>query len=74
MNLNRAFVDGRDIVIVPHDVETIVERLSWYRDHPEALRDLARNGRKQAVRVYGFEAQIAPRLALLQKEIAAARR
>lgn len=73
LNLNRAFEDGRDLVIVPHNVDAIVEKLSWYRSHPHALRELARKGRSQAVQVYSHEAQIAPRLAILNREIAASK-
>ncbi|MCK0206465.1 glycosyltransferase [Starkeya koreensis] len=69
LNLNCAFVDGRDIVIVPYDVDAIVEKLSWYREHPHELAELARNGRKQAARAYSFEAQLAPRLAVLRNQI-----
>ncbi|QFR34840.1 glycosyltransferase [Ancylobacter sp. TS-1] len=71
LNLNCAFVDGQDMVIVPHEIEAIVDRLSWYREHPDALRALGSNGRARAAQVYGFEAQLAPRLALLQQEIIA---
>ncbi|MDQ0346231.1 glycosyltransferase [Ancylobacter vacuolatus] len=69
LNLNCAFVDDRDLVLVPHEVEAIVEKVSWYRAHPSALRELARSGRVAAERVYGFDAQLAPRLALLHRQI-----
>ncbi|MDQ0304633.1 glycosyltransferase [Ancylobacter polymorphus] len=69
LHLNGAFEDGRDLVLVPHDTAAIVEKLSWYRANPSALRALARSGRTKAARVYSFEAQLAPRLALLQRQI-----
>lgn len=69
LHLNAAFEDGRDLVLVPHDTAAIVEKLSWYRANPSALRALARSGRTKAARVYSFEAQLAPRLALLQRQI-----
>ena len=69
LGMNREFVDGRDLVIVPHDTNAIVEKLSWYRDNPAALRDLAESGKRQAERVYNFQSQLAPRIEILEREM-----
>jgi glycosyltransferase involved in cell wall biosynthesis len=67
--MNCEFVDGRDLVIVPHDANAIVEKLSWYRDNPSALRNLAENGKRQAERVYSFQSQLKPRIKILKREM-----
>jgi len=69
LHLNQKFEDECELVIVPHNVEAIVDRISWYRNNPIALRDLACKGRQAAQRIYSFEAQIAPRLEILRREM-----
>ena len=55
LNLNWEFVDGRDLVIVPHDRDAIVEKILWYRDHPIELKNVAENGRREAICVFRYQ-------------------
>src|SRR3990170_9092520 len=38
---NVAFEEDEEIVIVPRDAGAIGESVSWYHEHPEALRELS---------------------------------
>ncbi|MGO4683900.1 class I SAM-dependent methyltransferase [Hyphomicrobium sp. 2TAF46] len=69
LKLNLEFEVERDLVIVPHDADVIVERLMWYRNNPAALRNIAEAGKKRALEVYSFESQIKPRIDILKREI-----
>jgi glycosyltransferase involved in cell wall biosynthesis len=64
---NVAFEDGEEIVIVPRDAQAISETVSWYHDHPEALRELSGRGREAFRRVFDMEAQMEPRLRILSE-------
>lgn len=68
LSLNQGrFVDGKEIVIVRHDADDVVKRISYYLDKPEELRDLCMNGHKKVRELYSFDAQILPRIQLLSK-------
>lgn len=69
LKLNLEFKVERDLVIVPHDADVIVERLMWYRNNPAALRNIAEAGKNRALEVYSFESQIKPRIDILNREI-----
>ncbi|MFC0282493.1 glycosyltransferase [Camelimonas abortus] len=69
LKMNAYFAEDKDIVIVPHDADVIVDRIMWYRANPAALREIGKNGRKKALELYSYEAQIAPRLEILKREI-----
>ena len=63
MSLN----DGEEIVIIPHDVDRIAESLQDYCTDLDRLYRLAANGQRAFGRVFGLEAQMTPRLAILQE-------
>jgi hypothetical protein len=54
-------------VIVPRDAGAICETVSWYHEHPEALRELSERGREAFRRVFDIEAQMKPRLRILSE-------
>lgn len=73
LHLNTHFVDGVDLVIVPHDAARaagIIEK--YYRD-PAGLKAIAENGCRTARRLYSYGAQMAPRISSLQAELERAR-
>lgn len=63
------FLDGEEIVIIPHETENIVSIVKDYYHNPEKLRYISENGRKKILQLFGYEAQILPRINLLKKEI-----
>lgn len=69
LKLNRAFADGREIVIVPHESEVIVDKIAWYRANPGALKALGKHGAAAARSVYSSKKQIEPRLRILRAEM-----
>jgi glycosyltransferase involved in cell wall biosynthesis len=74
LGLNTHFVDGEDIVIVPHDADGIVRIIERYYRDPEKLRALAERGARAATRLYGYDAQMAPRIRVLTEELERAAR
>ena len=71
LGLNIEFEDGKDLVIVPPDIDECVAKLLWYRLHPAELKKIGESGQKAAARVYSYERQMAPRLEILRRELAA---
>jgi glycosyltransferase involved in cell wall biosynthesis len=69
LNLNCEFVDGRDLVIIPRDVDAVVEKILHHRDRPGELKKLGERARKEALRVYSRERQILPRIEILRSEL-----
>lgn len=69
LGLNTHFVDGEDVVIVPHDAPAIARLIEGYYRDPERLRAVAENGARTMKRLYGYEAQIAPRVRILRQEL-----
>lgn len=70
LKLNQGFFeDGQEIVIIPYDVMKIVNKIEYYYSNPEKLLAIGQCGRQKIMNLYGYEAQIAPRIKLLQDEI-----
>ncbi len=69
LGLNSKFADGKELVIVPHDPHTIVGKILYFRDYPEELRAIGEAGYRAALNVYGFDAQVKPRIKILEREI-----
>ena len=55
------FVEGEEIVIIPHDADQITGIIERYYHNPEQLKAIAESGSIRIKRLYGFEAQILPR-------------
>lgn len=66
LNENR-FKNDEEIVILKHDVKEIVQKIDYYMDHPEKLKDLSERGYARSNILYSFERQMKPRLKLLNK-------
>jgi glycosyltransferase involved in cell wall biosynthesis len=62
---NFVFREGEEIVIIPHDAQIICEQIEHYRRDYDALYRLSRKGQEAFRRVFGLEAQMAPRVRLL---------
>ncbi|WP_166442853.1 glycosyltransferase [Phragmitibacter flavus] len=69
LQLNQVFTHGVDIVIIPYSPEQVVEIISHYHEHPDALKSLAQRGCEKVREVYSYEQQIAPRIQLLKRLI-----
>ena len=61
------FKDGRDIIIIKHDVEEICAKIDYYSKHKEELIDLGKNGRAKIQEVYGYNSQIKPRINIINE-------
>jgi glycosyltransferase involved in cell wall biosynthesis len=70
LNLNNGyFIDGEEIVIIKYDVANIIEKISYYYDHPEKLRSICEKGYTRIKDIYSYEKQIRPRIDLITKEL-----
>lgn len=70
LKLNQGFFeDGSEIVVVPYDVMKIVDKIEYYYSNPEKLTAIGKHGRQKIIELYGYDAQIAPRIKLLQDQI-----
>lgn len=70
LKLNQGFFeDEREIVVIPYDVMKIVDKIEYYYLNPEKLFAIGKYGRQKIIELYAYEAQIAPRVKLLQDEI-----
>ncbi len=76
LNLNKKvfsdgneFVPGEELIIIPHNAKTITSMIEAYYYNPHKLKAISENGSRTIKRLFGFEAQMLPRINLLKKEI-----
>jgi len=61
------FEDQKEIEIIEHDVDNIVNRIDYYYHHPNELKKLGQNGSNSIKKVYGYDRQIKSRIEVLNK-------
>lgn len=66
---NDFFKQDEEMVIIPHNAEKITNIIETYYQDPPKLKAISINGRKKILKLYGYEAQILPRVKLLKNEI-----
>ncbi len=70
LNLNQdRFILDTDIVIIKPEAEQIVGEIIKYYEKPQELREIARNGARKIKQLYSYQAQIAPRIRILEEEM-----
>jgi glycosyltransferase involved in cell wall biosynthesis len=69
LQLNVKFTSGKDIVIIPPDIEKIVDTISHFSSNPALLKDIAENGARKIREVYSYENQVIPRIRIIEKEL-----
>jgi glycosyltransferase involved in cell wall biosynthesis len=65
LHQNFIFREGEEIVIIPHDAQSICDQVEHYRHDYDALHRLSLKGQEAFRRVFDLEAQMAPRLHLM---------
>lgn len=65
----KRYIDKVDAEILSPDADVYAERIEYYVNHPSLLIELAENGAKKARKFYSYEAQIAPRIDLMNRLI-----
>jgi glycosyltransferase involved in cell wall biosynthesis len=63
------FVDGEEIVIIPHDARQVGDIIESYYQNPEKIKRIAEKGCQKIKELYSFDAQISPRINILKKEL-----
>lgn len=66
------FINNEEIVIIPHDSKSIVQRIEKFINDPQKLQSIAEKGQKKIIELYNFDSQIKPRIKLLKEEISKA--
>lgn len=70
LHLNKDhYLPGEEIEILEHNTAYIVERINYYYLNPDKLLALAQKGRKRIQQLYSYDAQMKPRIQLLDEEI-----
>jgi len=60
------FTDGRDIVLIEHEVAQVTDKVEQYYADPSALKSVGERGRARILDLYSARAQIGPRVAVLR--------
>lgn len=63
------FKDGKDIVIIKHDINDISKKIDYYYKNKEELINIGINGRKKIQELYNYNSQIEPRVKLIKSII-----
>jgi hypothetical protein len=70
LHLNQSrFKDGEEIVLISRNVDEIAGKIEYYLENPQLLKEIAEAGCTRTRQLYGYEAQIAPRIKLLRDEM-----
>ncbi|HEY3477194.1 MAG TPA: glycosyltransferase, partial [Anaerolineales bacterium] len=69
LGLNTEFIDREEIVIIPHDTAQVTGILEYYYRNPGEIQRIAERGSRRIKQVYGYEAQILPRIKILKAEL-----
>ncbi len=74
LSLNEGrFKDGEEIVLIRHNALDIVEKISYYINHPDGLKKICERGYDKSNALYSFDKQMKPRLRLLRNAMKNAR-
>ena len=69
LHLNTQFIDGEEIVIIPHNSNQITRNIEYFYRNPEKLKMIAENGCIKIKQIYSYESQILPRIKILKEQI-----
>ena len=69
LNLNVMFRNNEDIVIISDDLQDIVKKIEYYYNYPDQLYILAAKGKEKSWELYNLDAQMKPRIALLENQL-----
>lgn len=63
------YVDNEDIIIIKNDSDDIMKKVEYLYNNPEKIKEIAQNSRKKILELYSYDAQIKPRIELLENII-----
>lgn len=67
LNLNKDFVDGKEIVIVKKDLNEIVSKIIYYATNVKELYDLSINGKNKFMQIFDTRNQISRRIQVIKR-------
>lgn len=59
--------EGTDIIIITNNVDDIISKITYYYQHLSKLKQLAQTGQARLQELFSTQAQLQPRIQLLQK-------
>lgn len=69
LNCNVYYENNKDIVLIKPNKEEIIEKIQYYYDNPQKLKNLGISGKKTTEDVYSYESQILSRIKIIEKVI-----
>ena len=67
LDLNDGYYNNHEeIVIIPYDIEKIIDEIEYYYFNPIDLAKICKNGAKKIRQLYGYESQMRPRINLIE--------
>lgn len=66
---NDHYLIGQEIEIIDRNTAHIVDRIEYYYSNPDKLQNLASEGKRRILQLYNYDAQIKPRIELIEDEI-----
>lgn len=69
LDLNIKFKDWEDLIIIPHNIEKIVDIISHLYENPIKIKEIANSGAKKIRKIYNFKNQIKPRIDIINHEL-----
>lgn len=64
---NDKFKNNEEIVLIKPEVDDIVNKIKYYYDNPNKLKDIGEKGSAAIKKIYDYEHQIKPRINILNK-------
>jgi glycosyltransferase involved in cell wall biosynthesis len=69
LHLNEKFINGEEIVIIPHDAVQATKIIEGYYKNPDKLKQIAENGYRKMKNVFSYDEQTLPRINILKDQI-----
>lgn len=66
---NIFYTDKKDMVFIKHDIDDIIDKIEFYYNNYELLRKLAEEGKNTTKKNYSYEAQLKPRIKVIEESI-----
>ena len=57
------------MVFIKHDIDDIIDKIEFYYNNYELLRKLAEEGKNTTKKNYSYEAQLKPRIKVIEESI-----
>lgn len=63
---NMFYTDKKDMVFIKHDIDDIIDKIEFYYNNYELLKEIAKEGKITTKKNYSFDAQLKPRIKIIE--------